>query len=288
MHANIESDFVQSMGESDGTAIITGASQPHLKLTFPCLDLKKLSEKEKQQLCNELYADSVDIMNKFQEFFSATTKSLKERNVSVVAILCHLVGLGSLKPTFKDQDLPFRCQLPGLKNAKSIDDVMFCIGDYCSFFNSQMLERIVDNLGTDQDKVNLSKYREEFREYAERHVFKCPSEVGKMSKESHAEMFIKLDDTYENCTVGNLHVFVRKLQDILKTSAISGLKLCHIEPGCLKLTFQLPFSVLQDIFPLSSKQEANLAGLGVDNLWLIYQFNRQQYQVELELARLQL
>ena len=259
----------------------TDAPQPHPKLSFPCLDLKKLSEKEKQQLRDELYGDSVDIMNKFQELFSATTKSLKKRSVSVTEILCHLVGLGSLKPTFLDQGLPFRCQLPGLKSTKNVDEVMLCIGDYCSFFNSQMLECIIENLGTDQDEENLSKYRAEFRKYAERHVFECPSEVGKMSKEDHAEMFIKLDDTYENCTVGNLCVFVRKLQDILKTSSTSGLKLCRTEPGCLKLTFQLPLSVLQDIFPLSSEQEADLAGLGVDNLWLIYQFKRQQYQVEL-------
>ena len=271
----IESDYAQSMGECDGTAATIGASCT--SVTFKYLNLKELSDQEKQQLRGKLYGDSVNIMKKFQVLFSATTKSLKRRNVSITEILCHLVGLGSLKPTFKDQDLPFRCQLPGLRNAKNVDEVMLCIGDYCSFFNFQMLECIIDSLGTDQDKVNLSKYKEEFCEYAERHVFKCPAEVGKMSKEDHAEMFIKLDDTYENCTVGNLHLFVRKLQEVLNTSSISGLKLCRIEPGCLKLTFQLPFSILQDIFPLSSEQEAALTGLGVDNLWLIYQFNRQQY-----------
>ena len=164
---------------------------------------------------------------------------------------------------------------------------MLVIGDYCSFFNFRMIEHIVDKLGSRQDKKNLSKYQEEFNKYAERHVFECPSEVGKLSSD-HANIFVKLDDTYENCTLQNLHLFVNRLWNIFNVSIATGLKLSHIEPGCLKLTFQLPFSVLQDIFPLSSEQEAALAGLGVDNLWLIYQFYRQQYQVELELARLQL
>ena len=124
-------------------------------------------------------------------------------------------------------------------------------------------------------------------EYAKRHVFECPSEVGTVT-DSDAKMFVTLDETYDNCSLSALHLFTRQLQVILKLSPGSGPKLCQIEPGSLKLTFQLPFSVLQDIFPLSSEQEANLAGLDVDNLWLIYQFNRQQYQVELELARLQL
>ena len=118
-------------------------------------------------------------------------------------------------------------------------------------------------------------------------MFECPSELGKLNSDQ-ANMFVKLDDTYKNCTLRNLHLFVSRLWSIFNISTATGLKLCHLEPGCLKLTFQLPFSALQDIFPLSSEQEAALAGLGVDNLWLIYQFNRRQYQVGLEVARLQL
>ena len=90
-------------------------------------------------------------------------------------------------------------------------------------------------------------------------------------------MFVTLDQTFESCTVRNLELFVDNLRKTLNISAGAVFKLCHITPGSLKLTFQLPFSVLQDIFPLSSEQEAALADLGVDNLWLIYQFNRQQY-----------
>ena len=160
-----------------------------------------------------------------------------------------------------------------------------CIRDsseYCSFFNYHIIEHIISVLGTEQDQRNLLKYKEEFAEYGRRHVFECPPKFGEKS-DCCADMFVVLDKNYDNCTVSNLDLFVINLHKILNISSGTGLKLQHIELGSLKLTFQLPFSVLQDIFPLSSEQESALAGLGVDNLWLVYQFNRQQNQVELEL-----
>ena len=251
-----------------------------LCLTFPCLDLKDMSEEDKQQLHQRLYSESVNMMCKFQELFSATTKSLKERKVPVTEMLCHLVGMGPLNPTFNDLNLPpFRCQLPGLKEAKNTDDVMLVLGDYCSFFNSQMLECIIDKLGTEQDKKNLIRYKEEFNEYAKRHVFECPSEVGKVNEEGHINMFVTLDETYNNCTVSQLQLFVSKLEDILKIPTYIGLKLCHITPGSLKLTFQLSFLLVHHTFPLSNEQEVALANMGVHKLWLVYQFTAQESKV---------
>ena len=271
------------------TSVAMATDKSQQQITFPYLDLKGMSKDEKQQLHRRLYAESVDIMFKFQDLFTETTKSLKERNVSTRDLSNHLACLGSLKPTYNDSEgSAFRHQLPQLRYTELVDDAMSeVVNEYCSFFNYHIIERIINKLGTEQDKDNLSKYKEEFAEYGKCHIFECPSEVGERSDHC-VDMFVVLDKNYDNCTVSNLDLFVINLHKILNVSSGSGLKLCHIEPGSLKLTIQLPFSVLQNIFPLSSEQEAALAGLGVDNLWLIYQFNRQQYQVELELARLQL
>ena len=240
---------------------------PQPKLTFPCLNLRDMNEDEREMLHRKLYCESVNIMKKFRKLFSATTKSLKDRKVPIPEILCELVGLGSLSPTYDySKNLPFGCQLPELRKAENTDEVMLCIGEYCSFFYFEMLECIIDNLGTAQDKTNLKKYKEEFQKYAERHVFECPSEICEMTKRGHISMFVTLDDAYKNCNVSNIHLFVSNLEDVLNISSGSGLKLCRIEPGSLKLTFQLPLSVLQDIFPLSSEQEVALAGLGVMQL----------------------
>ena len=186
-----ETEYIKHLPVSISVSA-SAESDPCQRLTFPHLNLSKMSEEEKQHLQQRLYADSVNMMDKFQNLFSATTKSLKEQNISVKEILCHLVGLGPLLPTYEDLNLPvFRRQLPALRKAQTVDDAMLVIGDYCSFFNFRMIEHIVDKLGSRQDKRNLSKYQEEFNKYAERHVFECPSEVGKLSSD-HANMFVKL------------------------------------------------------------------------------------------------
>ena len=219
------------------------------------------------------------MIQKFQDLFSATTVSLKQRNISVEEIVCHLVGLGPRPPAYKDLNLPtFRRKLPELTNAKTIDAAMLVIGNYCSFFNYYMIEHIINKLGTRQDKKNLDKYKKEFSQYAERLVFECPSEVGTMS-EGLAEMVVTLDRTYDDYTLSYLELFVNDLRKILNISSSAAFKLCHIAPGSLKLTFQLHHSMREDIFPLTREQEAELAKLGVDNLSLhviYYQFNRQQ------------
>ena len=243
------------------------------ELTFPCLDLDNINEEEKQQLHQRLYAESVDMIDKFQDLFSDTTQSLKQRKMTVTELLCNLVGLGPLPPAYKGLDLPeFSQQLPKLMQSKTTDEAMLVIGTYCSFFNFRMIEKIINKLGTRQDRKNLEKYREEFDRYAERHVFKCPAEVGTVS-EGLANMFVTLDETFNSCTVRVLDLFVENLRKTLKISTGAVFKLTRITPGSLKLTFQLPYSLLQDIFPLSSEQEAALNGMGVVNLWLIYQFN---------------
>ena len=245
------------------------------QLTFPCLDISKMSKEEETQLHQRLYNESVTMMDRFQHLFSATIESLKQRKVSVKELLCHLVGLGSLPPMYDDLNLPlFRRQFPELKKSKTIDEAMLEIGNYCSFFNFRVIEHIIAKLGTRQDKKNLSKYKEEFNKYAERHVFECPSEVGTVS-EDLANIFVTLDETFEGCTVRHLDLFVDNLRKILNISGGAVFKLCHITPGSLKLTFQLSFSVLQDIFPLSREQKAALSGVGVAKLLLIYEFERE-------------
>ena len=231
--------------------------------TFPLLNLKEMDEDEKERLHQRLFAESEAMEYKFQELFKATRKSLVERKIAVGELLKHLDCLGSIKPLYKGTTLPvLGCQLPELRKTSSVDDAMSVISGYCSFFNFRIVECIVENLGTDQDKTNLKKYTEEFSVYAQCHVFECPSELGEIDEESHANMFVTLDATYDSYTASHLCSFVGNLQRVLKIPAMS-LRLCRIGPGSLKLIFQLPHSIQQTTFPLSSDQEAVLGNIGV-------------------------
>ena len=179
--------YAPPSASSSGSAPSTG-SKP--QLTFPCLNLSKMTKEQKLHLHQRLYAESMDMIQKFQDLFSATTESLKRRKIAVREIVCHLVGLGPSPPAYKDLNLPtFRRKLPELTNAKTVDAAMLVIRNYCSFFNYYMIEHLIKRLGTRQDKKNLEKYKKEFSEYAEHHVFECPSEVGTVS-EGLAEMVV--------------------------------------------------------------------------------------------------
>ena len=217
----------------------------------------------------------------FQKLFSSTRKSLTEENISVSELVYHLQCLGSIKPTYTDTGLPpLRHQLPGLANAKTIDAVMSVVKDYCSFFNYHMIEHIIDEFGTQQDKTNLAKYKEDFKSYADNCVIKCSMEVGEMISEGQAKMYVTLDDSFENCTLSHLNVFKSNLRKILNISSDIELYLFYINLGSIKLTFQISILIQKAIFPLSSKQEEDLNGLGVVQLSSgKYQFPRHDNAV---------
>jgi hypothetical protein len=239
-----------------------------------------MSSEEKEQLNQKLSSESEEIMKEYQKLFSATVNSLKQNKIQVATILCHLVGMGPVKPVFKQSKVEaFGRMVPDLEEADSIDKVMLCVGKYSSFFCFQMLECIIKNVGTPEDRDNLAKYEEDFKKYAERHVFKCPSEISEGNGEDHADFYVALDDSYDDCALYKIHSFVSDLQKILKIPASFGLKHRRIEIGSLKLTFQLHFSLLKYVFPLTKEQETELAKLGVKDLWIIYHFSRKMYQV---------
>jgi hypothetical protein len=71
------------------------------------------------------------------------------------------------------------------------------------------------------------------------------------------------------------------LRKILKIPSHVALRLCRINLGSIKLIFQIPLSVQQAIFPLSSEQEAELSSLGVVQLSCgDYQFTPQQSEIK--------
>ena len=82
-------------------------------------------------------------------------------------------------------------------------------------------------------------------------VWRCetsprPLEVGTMSEEGHANMFVSLDDSFESCTLSHVNAFIGNLRKtlniILYISLLSSdvaLKLYCISSGSLKLIFQM-------------------------------------------------
>ena len=235
--------------------------------SFPYLKESGLTPEQQERLSIRLCVESEDIICKFWHLHSRVYKSLCEQNISVDKLVTHLLLLDAFDPVSKATQKPvLQTFFQDLRNAGSIEDVLWFIKDYFSFFNYRVIEHIVDGLGTDQDRVELRNYKKAFDEYSKRRIYECPPVYGPMSSADHAELVLKLDSVYEKFTVKELKKFEYRLSRIFCVSPQSVLRLCRVEEGCLQLIFQVPSFVQQEIFPLSSEQESALAAEGLIRL----------------------
>ena len=235
--------------------------------SFPYLDLSGLTHEQQQELRGRLRFESQDIMIRFQELVSATIKSFQKRCIPLDDLVSHVMTLGAFDPVFKEPQVPlFQYCFQELKAADTIPKVFLVLKDYFSFFNYHIIEHIIKELGTEEDKAELQRYKADFDQYAKRRIFECLPEFGPVSDADHADIFVKLDSQYDNYTVAQIEGFRHKLSDILRVSSQNILRLCRVEKGCFQLIFQVPSFVQLRLFPLSREQESSLAAIGVFRL----------------------
>ena len=204
--------------------------------------------------------ESDDIVDKFGRLHSRVYESLREQNVSVDRLVTHLLSLHAFHPVYTGSQKPvLQTYFQKFQNAGTIEKVLFIIKDYISFFNYRVIEHIVEGLGTDQDKGELQNYKKEFDEYSKRRIYECPPEYGSKSSADHVDLVVKIDSAYNEFTVEELKKFQYRLSRTLHVAPQTVLRLCRVEEGCLQLIFQVPSFVQQEIFPLSSEQESDLA-----------------------------
>ena len=236
-------------------------------ISFPHLNLSEFTNKRQHYRKERLRCQSEKINLEFQKLVSATVESLNRQNVSPDKLLSHVMTLGSLKRVFEEPQVPaLHHRFNELKAAKTICDSFVVLNDYFSFFNYHIIEHIIEELGTEEDKAKLQKYEQDFHQYAERRIFECLPKFGCMLNDAdHVNILVKLDSHYDDYTVAELEGFCHKLSEILNLS-LGILCLCRVDKGCLQLTFQVPSFVQQRMFPLSREQERALAVLGVTRL----------------------
>lgn len=225
-----------------------------------------MGEEDKEKLGLTLYEDSIEIISNFHHLSSATLKSFQHSQISSKDIAFTLTVQKAAEDVNEDLEcLQLRKLLPGLRNIEDMEHVMWEISSYCSYFNFHMLERIIDRLGAEKDKANLTRYKEGLCKYGERDLSRCPSRVGTMKEEGFANMFVTLDEVHSNCTLNQLQGLSTKLQTIFNISNVE-LRLCYIFPDSINLMFQIPLSIQSAIFPLSSEQQEALVNLGFSQL----------------------
>ena len=231
-----------------------GNSQSNL----PYLDTSALDEDEKEDLVGRLLDESMTMMTKFQTFVSDTYDSLKER-VTADDLRMNLRTLHAWKPV--SQNAPEIALTDYLREAQKLSSsvTQICEGimDYVSFLNFDIIEHLINRMGTDKDKINLQNYKKELNVYCKRRVYECPPNLGPSGKHGNRHVVAKVDEMLKDYTLQQLLLFRSRLSKILHIDR-HALRVVTVHDGCMRVTFEIPELVANKAFPLSEKQEEAL------------------------------
>ena len=232
---------------------------------FPHADkIKGLSDNECKKLEEKLCLESQQIMLKFFALRNRFFHSLEVQQISLKSLVRYLKGLKAFKlPTLATP------QEPALKDEldkiMSVEDVKDIIEDRSSFYDYTFVEYMIKITGTPQDSSELENYIKDFKKYAERRIYFCPSKFitdASSTKENECKLYVKLDSAYDEYDLSGLKRFQLRLAELLN-AAYEVLRLCSVESGCFKLTFLIPSFLKDIIFPLSSEQELELKKMNI-------------------------
>ena len=234
---------------------------------FPFLDTSKLSEGDTINLEHRLRSETKKMILSFADLTRTMSRSLEHREVKVKVLAASLLTLGAFKSGVAKKSLLEEDET-SIRQASCIADIFMTLTDYISFFNYEIIEHIVKDLGTENDRANLDRYVTAFKAFCRRSVFEVPSQVfgsattspGKFSK-----FAVKYsEDASENarCTMETAKQLQGTIADLFDITPCA-LQLVSIVKGCMQLQFVLPAFIAKQVFPHSSSQQEALKTLGI-------------------------
>ena len=186
-----------------------------------------LSPAMKEMLYENVHDESIAMIEEFAKLYWDTERSLQDQKVSVMELVHRLEFWRGPK----ESDSDFRdTGLPELRRARNIHVSMSIIVKYCSFFSYSIVKYIINLFGTRKDKDNLAAYKKKFEKYAQCCVIDGSMKtIDEMSKEDFPKnMFMILDDSFDNCPQICLKMFIADVRKALNISSDVKLELCHV------------------------------------------------------------
>ena len=236
---------------------------------FPVLSLKELKEEDRKLLEGKLLSDARHIRFEFDSFLKYLLTFVKKLKLQEFKIFVKTLGEsvsthGSLPLLGKRSDIIDSCT--------STLELLSILGDYFSWFNYEVIERLVNTFAGKKEKVSLElkKYTRKFVEYCKRNIFEFPQPISSVPKGGRV-LFVEASNVSNGTHVKALLI---ELAGVFRINLLS-LKLISASAGCVVLVLSLPLSVAEKIFPLDSGQEAELVSLDkVHKLFCgVYYFN---------------
>ena len=193
------------------------------------------------------------MIEKFTNILVKFFKYLSDSNTNLTALTWILDSFKKISPIYEEDD---HKQSTFEERVCTVEEYINIFRCYCSFFNFKLLELTFASIDYKEGKQLLSEYKKDFAKYAEGRVIHCPSGLG-MKDVDHADVYVKLDDTYKGCKMEHLETLQEDLCEILDVE-VHLFPLEGVESGCVCVVFHLPLALKDEVFPLSPEQVSAL------------------------------
>ena len=209
-----------------------------------------------ENITDQLQSLAKIIQEEFLKLGELFLQSLKARNIEPKLILNTLTQCEVYSAEKECNVKLFQLHNKDLSEAKDIYNIFLTISPYYSWFSYELLKKIVNTHGSDEDKENMEQYCQDFSEYCQR--IPCVEFQENSSKSScQTKIKFKLDLDVKSLNVYEIKHIQRNIARILKLRS-SVLVLSNIQDGCMALAFLVPSHIAAQLVQLAIEEKVTL------------------------------
>ena len=241
----------------------------------------KLNSEDKAELEAQLIMSADSMRKKFASLLVSVVYSFQNQDINPRKIVTAILALTEYDDPAIGKPLLER-EKQALKKSQSIDDTFDVLRPHMTFFNYEILQFLIEQVGSTDDKDNLQKFLREFRRFCRRSVFEIPPNVlghsaekvvdqqkfcVKITKQFKAALLVQCTKESDSQTASSTQLsssaedreeicapeldisledakhIQRKLASVLKLK-VSSIYLDSVSSGSTILTFLLPSHIL--------------------------------------------
>ena len=177
-------NFSSAVGTSDQpiTSLHSSDQEPHTDTSLQHVQSIELDPDDRLDREAQLRSSADSMKKKFASLFVGVMDSFKDRGIGPQDIASRILALTEYDDPAIGKPLLER-QKEELKRAQTVNDTFDILRPHMTFFNYEILEFLIENKGSDNDKHNLKIFLQEFSDFCRRSVFELPPNTLGHSKE---------------------------------------------------------------------------------------------------------